>query len=81
MTNKNMSGIHAWQRNRVENSASLVKRAIDVLLSGGLRISLTTVVLAYKKRRSYGKRRICFHHLAEQAMPCDVQKTCNTERK
>lgn len=29
---------------------------------------------SFKKRRSYGKRRICFHHLAEQAMPCDVQK-------
>lgn len=55
MTNKNMSGIHAWQRNRVENSASLVKRAIDVLLSGRLKVSLTTIVLASKSVDPAGK--------------------------
>ncbi|WP_336994274.1 hypothetical protein [Lelliottia amnigena] len=55
MTNKNMSGIHAWQRNRVENSPSLVKRAIDELLSGRLKISLTTIVLASKSVDPTGK--------------------------
>jgi len=55
MTNKNMSGIHAWQRNRIENSASLVKHAIDVLLSGRLKISLTTIVLASKSVDPTGK--------------------------
>lgn len=55
MTNKNMSGIYTWQLNRVENSVSLVKRAIDVLLSGRLRISLTTIVLASKSVDPAGK--------------------------
>ncbi|WP_149476862.1 hypothetical protein [Escherichia albertii] len=55
MANKNMSGIHAWQRNRVENSVLLVKRAINVLLSGRLRISLTTIVLASKSVDPAGK--------------------------
>lgn len=55
MTNKNMSGIYTWQRNRVENSVSLVKRANDVLLSGRLRISLTTIVLASKSVDPAGK--------------------------
>ncbi|WP_224223562.1 hypothetical protein [Escherichia coli] len=55
MTNKNMSGIYTRQRNRVENSVSLVKRAIDVLLSGRLRISLTTIVLASKSVDPAGK--------------------------
>jgi hypothetical protein len=49
MTKKNMSGIYTWQRKRVENSVSLVKRAIDELLAGKLRISLTTIVQASRK--------------------------------
>jgi hypothetical protein len=73
MTNKNMSGIYTWQRNRVENSVSLVKRAIDVLLSGRLRISLTTIVLASKSVDPAGKG-VSAYHLAEQAMPRAVQK-------
>jgi len=55
MTNKNMSGIYTWQRNRVENSVLLVKRAIDELLSGRLRISLTTIALTSKTVDPAGK--------------------------
>ena len=55
MTKKNMSGIYTWQRKRVENSVSLVKRAIDELLAGKLRISLTTIVLASKRLDPTGK--------------------------
>lgn len=55
MTKKNMSGIYTWQRKRVENSLSLVKRAIDELLAGKLRISLTTIVLASKSVDPTGK--------------------------
>jgi len=55
MTKKNMSGIYTWQRKRVENSLSLVKRAIDELLAGKLRISLTTIVLASKSVDPAGK--------------------------
>lgn len=55
MTKKNMSGIYIWQRKRVENSLSLVKCAIDELLAGKLRISLTTIVLASKSVDPAGK--------------------------
>ncbi|WP_342753698.1 hypothetical protein AAGQ96_12445 [Pantoea sp. MBD-2R] len=55
MTKKNMSGIYTWQRKRVENSLSLVKRAIDELLAEKLRISLTTIVLASKSVDPAGK--------------------------
>lgn len=55
MTKKNMSGIYTWQRKRVENSLSLVKRAIDELLAGKLRISLTTIVLTSKSVDPTGK--------------------------
>lgn len=44
-----------WAFSRVENSASLVKRAIDVLLSGRLKVSLTTIVLASKSVDPAGK--------------------------
>ena len=55
MTKKNMSGIYTWQRKSVENSVSLVKCAIDELLVGKLRISLTTIVLASKRVDPTGK--------------------------
>ncbi len=55
MTKKNISGIYAWQRKRVENSVSLVEHVIDELLAGKLRISLTTIVLASKSVDPAGK--------------------------
>lgn len=55
MTKKNMSGIYIWQRKRIENSLSLVKRAIDELFAGKQRISLTTIVLASKNVDPAGK--------------------------
>ncbi|CNH94783.1 hypothetical protein [Yersinia intermedia] len=48
MTKKNMSGIYAWQRGRVENSALLVESAIGELLAGKQRISLAAIVQASK---------------------------------
>ncbi|WP_235836667.1 hypothetical protein [Enterobacter kobei] len=48
MAKKNMNGILTWQRGRIENSVSLVEGAIDELLAGKQRISLTTIAQASK---------------------------------
>ncbi|WP_455811095.1 hypothetical protein [Pseudomonas graminis] len=48
MIKKNMSGIDAWQRERVESSVRLVNRAIDELVSRKQKISLTTIVYMSK---------------------------------
>jgi len=55
MANKNMTGIYAWQRGRVEKSVSLVDRAIGELSAGKQRISLSTIVQVSKSIDPAGK--------------------------
>lgn len=55
MAKKNMNGILTWQRGRIENSVSLVEGAIDELLAGKQRISLTTIAQASKDIDPAGK--------------------------
>ncbi|BDS42898.1 hypothetical protein MY017_45370 (plasmid) [Escherichia coli] len=50
-----MNGILTWQRGRIENSVSLVEGAIDELLAGKQRISLTTIAQASKDIDPAGK--------------------------
>ncbi|MBU3895399.1 hypothetical protein KH388_22150 [Serratia rubidaea] len=55
MTKKNMNGIYAWQRRRIENSVLLVERAIGELLAGKQRISLAAIVQVSRNVDPAGK--------------------------